>query len=27
VDVRRPVGADDGEPILALHDIEMLSYF
>ena len=26
-DLRRPVGADDGEPILALHDIEMLSYF
>jgi len=26
-EVRRPVGADDGEPILALHDVEMLSYF
>jgi hypothetical protein len=26
-ELRRPVGADDGEPILALHDVEMLSYF
>ena len=26
-DVRRPDGADDGEPILAQHDVEMLSYF
>jgi serine/threonine protein kinase len=25
--VQRPEGADDGEPILALHDVEMLSYF
>ena len=26
-EVRRPVGAEDGEPILALHDVEMLLYF
>ena len=26
-DVRWPVGADDGEPILAFHDVEMLTYF
>jgi hypothetical protein len=26
-EVDRPVGAYDGEPILALHDVEMLSYF
>ena len=26
-DMRRPVGVDDGEPILAFHDVEMLSYF
>jgi hypothetical protein len=26
-DVKRPDGVDDGESILALHDIEMLSYF
>ena len=26
-EVKRPEGAYDGEPILALHDVEMLSYF
>jgi hypothetical protein len=26
-EVKRPEGADDGEPILSLHDVEMLSYF
>jgi hypothetical protein len=26
-EVRRPVGTDDGEPILAVHDVEILSYF
>ena len=26
-EVTRPVGADDGEFILAVHDVEMLSYF
>jgi len=26
-EVKRPEGAEDGEPILSLHDVEMLSYF
>ena len=26
-EVRWPIGVDDGEPILAIHDVEMLSYF
>ena len=26
-EVRQPIGVDDGEPILAIHDVKMLSYF
>jgi hypothetical protein len=26
-EVKQPEGADDGEPILSPHDVEMLSYF